>query len=140
LTDSIRRWDPQFFRRVDSDADPPVPARAWLDSLPDEVAAEIMATVDAVAAGPPPQFRGGLRYQAMHGSMSGWFEVRVKHQKILYRLFCLQDRKAPGLPGPALVMIAGGEKASESAFSDRFYRHVRSLGDEYLASDPRSVA
>jgi len=76
----------------------------------------------------------------MHGDMTGWFEARTKHQKTLYRLFCLQDRKAPGLPGPALVMITGAGKSNESAFSKAFYRSVRALGDEYLSSDPRSVA
>ena len=119
----------------------PTPCRkALARGMPDEVEAEIMATIDAVAAGPPPQFRGGLRYQPMRGDMSGWFEVRTKYQKRLYRLFCLQDRKAPGLPGPALVMVIGGDKPTESAFSKAFYKRVRALGDEYLASDPRSVA
>jgi hypothetical protein len=108
--------------------------------VPDAVEAEIMATIDAVAEGPPPQFRGGLRYQAMHGDMTGWFEVRTKHRKRLYRLFCLQDRKAPGLPRPAFVLITGGDKANESAFSKAFYTKVRALGEEYLSSHPRSVA
>lgn len=133
-------WDPQFFKRTDPEASPDVPALAWLESVPDEVEAEIMATIDAVAQGPPPQFRGGLRYQAMHGDMAGWFEVRTKHRKRLYRLFCLQDRRAPGLPRPALVMVMGGDKPNESAFSKTFYKKVRALGEEYLASNPRSVA
>lgn len=133
-------WDPYFFKRTDPTANPAVPALAWLESVPDEVEAEVMATIDAVAQGPPPQFRGGLRYQVMHGDMRGWFEVRTKHRKKLYRLFCLQDRKAPGLPRPALVMVTGGDKPNESAFSKTFYRQVRALGEEYLASDPRSVA
>jgi hypothetical protein len=110
-----------------------------LQRVPDEVEAEIMATIDAVADGPPPRFRGGLRYMAMHGDMTGWFEVRTKHQKQLYRLFCLQDRKAPGLPGPSLVMVMGGTKPTEAAFSNSFYRAIRQLGEEYLRSDPRSV-
>lgn len=133
-------WDPYFFKRTDPDATPAVPAREWLGMVPVEVEAEVMATVDAVAQGPPPQFRGGLRYKPMHGDMTGWFEVRTKHQKRLYRLFCLQDRKAPGLPRPALVMVIGADKPNESAFSAAFYRMVRGLGEEYLASDPRSVA
>ena len=133
-------WEPQLFKRTDPETDPLVPALAWLESVPDEVAAEVMATIDAVAQGPPPQFRGGLRYQAMHGEMTGWFEVRTKHRKRLYRLFCLQDRTAPGLPRPALVLVTGGDKPNESAFSKAFYRRVRALGEEYLSSNPRSVA
>lgn len=133
-------WDPQFFMRTDPKAVPAVPALAWLETVPDAAEAEIMATIDAVAQGPPPQFRGGLRYQAMHGDMTGWFEARTKHRKTLYRLFCLQDRTAPGLPRPALVLITGGDKSNESAFSKSFYKRVRALGDEYLGSNPRSVA
>ena len=133
-------WDPQFFKRTEPSAGPSIPALSWLEAVPDEVEAELMATIDAVAAGPPPSFRGGLRYQPMHGDMSGWFEARTKYQKTLYRLFCLQDRKAPGLPRPALVMITGAEKPNESAFSKAFYKRVRALGDEYLGSNPRSVA
>lgn len=133
-------WDPQFFMRTDPKADPAVPALAWLESVPDEVEAELMATIDAVAQGPPPQFRGGLRYQAMRGEMTGWFEARTKHRKTLYRLFCLQDRMAPGLPRPALVLISGGDKPNESSFSKSFYNNLRTLGEEYLASNPRSVA
>ena len=132
-------WDPQFFMRTDPTADPAVPASPGLSRCP-MVEAEIMATIDAVAEGPPPQFRGGLRYQAMHGDMTGWFEVRTKHRKRLYRLFCLQGRKAPGLPRPALVLITGGDKPNESAFSGSFYTKVRALGEEYLSSNPRSVA
>lgn len=100
----------------------------------------VMATIDAVAQGPPPQFRGGLRYQAMHGDMTGWFEIRTKHRKRLYRLFCLQDRKAPGLSRPALVLITVGDKPNESAFSRSSYTEVRALGEEHLSSNPRSVA
>jgi hypothetical protein len=98
-----------------------------------------MATIDAVAAGPPPSFRGGGRYRTMHGSMTGWHEARTKRGKELYRLFCLHDRKAHGLPGPAIVLVTGGVKPNETAFSESFYVDVRSLGEAYLASNPRSV-
>ncbi len=98
-----------------------------------------MATIDAVAAGPPPKFRGGLRCQAMHGDVTGWHEARTKHRKLLCRLFCVQGRAAPGLSGPSLVMIAGGVKKNETEFSKRFYKTVAALGEEYLASNPRSV-
>ena len=140
LLSSGASWDPQFFKRTDRRAHPAVPALAWLQTVPDEVEAELIATIDAVVAGPPPSFRGGLRYQPMRDDMTGWFEARTKHRKTLYRLFCLHDREAPGLPRPALVMITGGAKPNESAFSSAFYRSVRSLGAEYLASNPRSVA
>jgi len=38
-----------------------------------------------------------------------------------------------------LVMIAGGVKKNETEFSKRFYKTVAALGEEYLASNPRSV-
>ena len=133
------RWEPLFFKRTEPTQTPLVPALAWLQQVPDEVEAKTMATIDAVADGPPPLFRGSLRDVAMHREMTGWLEARTKHQKRLYRLFCLQDRKAPGPPGPSLVMVTGGAKPTEAAFSDSFYRNVRRLGDEYLRSDPRSV-
>jgi len=39
-----------------------------------------------------------------------------------------------------LVLITGGDKPNESAFSRSFYTKVRALGKEYLSSNPRSVA
>jgi hypothetical protein len=93
----------------------------------------------AVAAGPPPPFRCGGRCRTIHGSMTGWHEARTKHGKDLYRLFCLHDRQASGLPGPALVLVTGGVKASETAFPETFYRKVRALGKAYLESNPLRV-
>ncbi len=111
----------------------------FLNEVPRPAAAELMATIDAVAAGPPPSFRGGGRYRTMHGSMTGWHEARTKHRKRLYRLFCLHDRKAPGLLGPALVLVTGGAKANETAFSEVFYREIHELATAYLESNPRQV-
>jgi len=127
-----------------------VPARSFLDDCPTEVRAELLATLQAVRDAPPPAFSGGLRWHAMHGDMSGWFEARTKQERskneartkqgqTLYRLFCLLDRDGPGLPGASLIMVTGGAKAKESAFSDAFYATVRRLGDEYRASNPRSI-
>lgn len=132
-------WGVVFFKRVDRRARPSAPGLEFLNQIPDEVEAEFMATLDAVAAGPPPSFRGGLRYQPMHAPMTGWHEVRVKRKKQLYRLFVLQDRKAPGLERPVVAIITGGVKPTETAFTDKFYAAVRELGAEYLASDPRTV-
>lgn len=132
-------WHIVFFRRTDVDATPPVPALDFLMSIPDNALAEIMATLDAVAEGPPPRFRGGLRYMAMRGDLAHFHEVRTKHQNQLYRVFVLEDAKAPGLPGPSLALIQGAVKDNETAFSTTFYKDVKTLGDEYLDSVPRSV-
>lgn len=132
-------WTVYFFRDVPQVSPDHAPALRFLNDVPATVAAELMATIDSVAAGPPPSFRGGGRYRTMHGSMTGWHEARTKHGKDLYRLFCLHDRNAPGLPGPALVLVAGGVKPSETAFPEAFYRKVRELGKVYLESNPRQV-
>lgn len=132
-------WTVYFLIDPSHDSPKMAPALDFLDSVPRTVAAELMATIDAVAAGPPPSFRGGGRYRVMHGSMTGWHEARTKHGKQLYRLFCLHDRRALGLPGPALVLVTGGVKRNETAFSKTFYRDVRKLGDRYVGSNPREV-
>ncbi len=137
--DSSESWTIYFLRDVDRASPDHAPALRFLNDVPTTVAAELMATIDAVAAGPPPSFRSGGRYRTMHGSMTGWHEARTKHGKDLYRLFCLHDRKARGLPGPALVLVTGGVKPNETAFSEAFYWKVRTLGRVYLESNPRHV-
>ena len=54
-------------------ADSPV---AFLDDCPVNVEATMTAVLDAVAAAPPPKFSGGGYWEAMHGKMTGFFEVR----------------------------------------------------------------
>ena len=41
----------------------------FLDGLPDKVAAEIQAVLEAVAAAPPPSFSGGRKWEAMRDDM-----------------------------------------------------------------------
>jgi hypothetical protein len=118
-----------------------VPAREFLDEVPDEPAAELLATLQAVEGTRPPfAFRGGARWQAMSGDMSGWFEARDKHKQLLYRLFVRLDRDPPGLPHNAIVVVDGGVKRNESAFTDEFYADLRDQWERYVASTPRSVA
>ena len=117
-----------------------VPAREFLRSCPDGVRADIYATLTAVAEAPPPRFSGGGRWQAMHGDMKGFFEVRVMGPgRQLFRLFCLLDRDQPGLAGPSIILITGMSKAHGTGFSKREYARVRDLGDEYRSGSPRSV-
>jgi hypothetical protein len=42
-----------------------------------KVQATIKAVLIAVAAAPPPAFSGGGKWEAMHGDMAGYFELRV---------------------------------------------------------------
>lgn len=124
-----------------------VPAIDFLDSCPTKVEAEMIATLDAVAKAPPPQFSGGGKWEAMRGEMSGYYEVRAQGPKReQFRLFCiLENAEKPelerrGLSGPAIAVISGMRKPWMTKFSDGDYRKVRRLGDAYKSKLPRSIA
>ena len=45
--------------------------------------------LDAVGEAPPPRFSGGGKWEAMHGSMGGWYEIRLTGPgREQFRLFC----------------------------------------------------
>lgn len=135
-------WAVEFFRRhhID-DADEAVPARDFLDGVPDRVAAKMVAVVQAVAVAPPPAFSGGGMWEAMHDAMAGVYEVRVDYNGMHYRLFCVLERDGAvvGLSGPSIILIDGRSKRYRTTISAREYRNIRSLVDEYLRRRPRSV-
>ncbi len=129
-----------FQRHPDDDPPETCPAEAFLDNCPDSVAVDLIAIIDAVAAGPPPQFRGGGMWEAMHGSMHGYYEARTRGpNRRLYRVFCLLEQDAPGLERPSVVLITGLSKPVGAAFSEADYARVRRLGDEYRRRTPRNV-
>jgi hypothetical protein len=106
------------------------------------VAAKFVAVVKAVADAPPPAFSGGGKWEAMHGEMNGFYEVRVDGPKRRhYRLFCVLERDGAkvGLGEPSLVLITGKDKPFQTVLSNADYAEVRSLGREFLARTPRSV-
>ena len=132
-------WEIRYFRRhPDDDPDQRVPGLDFIDSCPVAVQADLLAVRDA----PPPSFAGGARWQAMHGQMKGYFEVRIMGPgKTLYRVFCMLERNPDisGLGAPSIVVIQGLYKPNSSAFTDAEYRAVRALGGEYRKRTPRSV-
>ncbi len=134
-------WSIVFFQRHrEDDRTEEVPGAAFLEACPTGVRANLVAILKAVAEAPPPRFAGGLQWQAMHGEMAGFYEARAMGPgKRLYRVFCILEREAEGLPGPSLVIITGLDKPNETAFSRADYRRVRELGDEYRARSPRSI-
>ena len=137
-------WLIHFLQRHRSD-DPgqAVPARDFLDSCPTKVQAVMLAVLDAVAAAPPPAFSGGGKWEAMHGRMGGFYEVRVDGpQRRHYRLFCLLERNGleVGLGGPSIVLVSGLDKPFMTTLSDADYEAVRRLGEEFRARLPRCVA
>jgi hypothetical protein len=98
------------------------------------------AVLKDVAEAPPYRYSGGGYWEAMHGAMSGIFEIRVDGpRRHHYRLFCVIDTEAKGAERPYLVVIAGLDKPFKTTFDERDYERVRSLRDEYFARNPRSL-
>lgn len=105
-----------------------------------------MSVLVAVATAPPHRFAGGGYWEAMHGDMKGWYEVRKDGPKPEggkgkrhYRLFCRLDHEALGRPKPLLVVVCGKDKQFRTVLTDADYAEVRALGAEYLSRNPRSI-
>jgi hypothetical protein len=116
--------------------------------IPAKVEATLLAVLEAVRAAPPPAFSGGGKWEAMHGSMGGYYEIRVtgpgrKH----FRLYCILDNGSDeelsrrGFDRPQIAVVNGMAKRNATLFTDVEYRkHVRELGNEYKATIPRRIA
>lgn len=118
-----------------------VPGVEFLESCPVGVEAKTEAVLAAVAGAPPPSFSGGGMWEAMHGDMGGYYEVRVSGpRREQFRLFCLLDRDGPGLEGPAIVVLAGLRKPFMTTFRADEYARIRAHGTDYLSTDPRRIA
>lgn len=125
-------WLVHFFRRHrQDDPEQATPTIDFLEMLPDRVAAEIQAVLEAVAAAPPPSFSGGGKWEAMHNEMAGFYEVRVHGAGMNHRLFCLLERSADDLGGPSIICIGGLSKSVRSAADPRDYKRIRQYADEF---------
>jgi len=136
-------WDVIYYAAADGT----VPTIEFLDRCPTKVAAHLLAVLDAVAEAPPPQFSGGGRWEAMHGSMGGYYEVRATGPgREQFRLFCMLENAdggelaRRGLAKPAIAVITGLSKPWRTTFTERDYRSVRKLGDDHQAQQPRRIA
>lgn len=136
-------WDTIYYKAPDGS----VPATEFLDGCPVKVAANLLAALDAVADAPPPQYSGGGKWEAMHGAMGGYYEVRATGpQREQFRLFCLLENAEDeelvrrGLRTPAIAVITGLRKAWRTTFEERDYRGVRGLGDNHKSNYPRRIA
>lgn len=127
-----------FQRHKEDDKSRAVPSRAYLDAIPSQVRAHMRNVLAAVAKAPPTKFAGGGSWEAMHGEMTGYYEVRKKFNGHHYRLFCLLDIKSEGT-GPVIALLTGMTKPDRTVFTDADYATVRELGKEYLKRNPRSV-
>jgi hypothetical protein len=107
----------------------------------------MVAVLDAVAAAPPPRFSGGGYWEAMHGKMTGYFEVRKQGPKReQFRLFCILENPADqaelvkaGLPGPVIAVLTGMRKPWKTVFSEADYQHIKELGESYREAFPRRL-
>jgi hypothetical protein len=132
-----------FKRHRDDGATQTSPGLQALLGFPTNTRARLLATLAAVAQAPPKRFAGGGQWEAMHGAMTGYFEVRVTSKtpsgKWHYRLFCLLDYGAAGRTSPLLTVIDGAAKPYRTTLPEQRYSQVRELGDEYLRRNPRSL-
>jgi Txe/YoeB family toxin of Txe-Axe toxin-antitoxin module len=125
-----------------------VPGEEFLAACPTKVAATIEAVLETVRESPPPAFSGGGKWEAMHGAMGGYYEIRVTGPgRRHYRLYCLLDNGSAkqlaerGFDCPQIAVINGLVKPNATLFSDATYKkYVRALGDEYLSTLPRPIA
>lgn len=132
ITQMTEPWLIHFFQRHrDDDPTESVPTSEFLDSLDDKTAAEVQAILEAVAAAPPPSFSGGGKWQAMHGRMAGFYEVRLQNAQGNHRLICTLERNADDLGGSSIVCIAGLTKPKRSAASNRDYTRILKLAAEF---------
>ncbi len=125
-----------------------VPALEFLRGCPTGVRAKLLAVLEVVRAAPPPAFSGGGMWEAMHGKMSGYYEIRrIGPGRRHYRLYCILDNGTPqelaqrGFDRPQIAVINGLVKPNAALFTDPEYaRRVRRLGKDYRGSLPRPIA
>ena len=142
-TNELLPWAIIYYQAPDGT----VPALEFLDDCPGTIDAQFTAVLDAVAAAPPPRFSGGGKWEAMHGTMGGWYEIRLTGPgREQLRLFCLLENgpgdelARRGLPRPAIAVITGMRKPWRTVFSERDYQRVRELGGEHQQNYPRRIA
>ena len=65
-------WNVVYYQATDGS----VPGEKFPDGLPGKLDARFNAVLEAVRAAPPPCFSGGGHWEAMHGEMGGYYEIR----------------------------------------------------------------
>jgi hypothetical protein len=136
-----------YFKRHRSDDSAETrPGRVYLNGLPPQIRARLVAVIKAVADAPPPAHSGGGKWEVMKGDMAGYYHVKAdgfeNGRRLHFRVSCLLERQtaANGWPGPSLIILGGMTKPYLTVFSTADYARIRALGDEYLSWQPRSVA
>jgi len=137
-------WGISYYRAPNDS----VPGEDYLDACPSKVEANLLAVIEAVRDAPPPAFSGGGKWEAMHGTMGGYYEARATGPgRTQYRLFCVLENAGKaelsrrGFKQPQIVLINGMTKPVAELFSDADYKkNVRNLGDEHASNFPRRIA
>jgi len=127
--------------------DDTVPGLEFLDGCSGKLEGEFIAVLDAVAAAPPPQFSGGGKWEAMHGEMTGYHEIRLTGpSREQFRLCCLLENgtddelRKRGLTKPAIAVLDGRRKPHRTTLSAADYRAVKKLGEDHKRKYPRRIA
>ena len=98
-TNDLLPWAIVYYQAPDGTP----PALEFLDDCPGTVDAQFTAVLDAVAAAPPPRFSGGGKWEAIHGTMGGWYEIRLtgpgREQLRLSRTAPATNWPGAGFPG-----------------------------------------
>ncbi len=136
-------WNVIYYQASDGT----VPGLAFLDDCPGKLEGEFTAVLDAVAAAPPPQFSGGGKWEAMHGEMTGYHEIRLTGPgREQFRLFCLLENGSDaelgrrGLTKPAVTVLDGRRKPHRTRLKAADYRAVKKLGEDHKRQYPRRIA
>jgi hypothetical protein len=119
------------------------PALDWLNGLPSERRKQLLGWAEAIRRWSPGPyaFPPGLQWQPMHDEAAGCFEIREQHDKVLYRLFCVVDRKAldASLANPVVCFLDGATKPVNTVLPATIYKRLGLMRKEYLATNPRRV-
>lgn len=101
-----------------------------IKSMDDSTAAKLNAVLLAVAEGPPHKFRGGGYWEAMHGEMSGFHEIRILGKRNrLFRVICLSKRNLN--TQEQIVVLAILQKSKGEKISTREYAKVKEIADSF---------
>ena len=112
----------------------------YLNSCPRGIRGRFLTSLVAISEAPPFRFSGGGLWEAMHGEMTGWFEVRINSNKSNhYRLFCVLDHEALNYEERLLVVITGRTKRYRTTLEPSDYRKIKKLGVEYFSQNPRLI-
>lgn len=138
MVNSVTPYQLVFY--VDSDSGRS-PGKEYLNTLPIPSRVKALRLLFMIADFPPTKFPGGGFWEAMHGSMAGWFELRLSAGRSLHhRIFCLLDKNHGSSNTNLLVVITGLTKKSGEVFTKKQYAEVDHLGHQYLDSTPRVFA